>query len=209
MTKIGRTSTIVAALAAMTAVGIVGGGAPAEAAPVVQVERNVSELLTADNPEAVWFDMSAQEQDLVREELNDGAVQISAKKDEGSVSAKVKYSGCWTRAIEATFKGGVTKRKMFSVGQRTEVCAKKGKVTKVKVLSPYSKTYGVVGISVSDPATSKYNAGWEGRGVARTEATLGISIPKVGPIGAKRTICAKLYLNGNGKTSRATEECHA
>lgn len=99
-------------------------------------------MLTADNPEAVWFDMSAQERDLVREELNDGTVQISAKKDEGSVSAKVTYSGCWTRAIEATFKGGVTKRKMFSVGQRTEVCA-------------------------------------------------------------------KLCLNGNGKTSRATEECHA
>lgn len=209
--SITRATSIGAAVASAVVLACLTGTAPAHASTDRRVEENISELVKAKSPGATWAAMSSTEQREITSEFNDATVEVrEVDQPESSlpVTPSARFSGCWTRATEAIFIGGVTKRKMFAVGQRTQACVKSKKVKSVKVISPYSRDYGVAGISVAKPTTGKFNAGYEGRGVARAESTLGLNIPKVGPIGAKRTICAKIYLNANGKSVRFTQECH-
>lgn len=95
-----------------------------------------------------------------------------------------------------------------TLGQLTRVCVKNGKVTKMSVDDAYTDTHGRPFMKMSEPMKATRNVGWEGRGVARSEMVLGIEIPGVGSFGSKRTLCARMNLNADGKHFKGEGRCN-
>lgn len=203
-----RGKVLIAATVALACAAL--STAPASASPPGSNERVRVTVLLEAAEQGRDLALSESDKELLHREIS-GATSVltllPANELSDTAIALAAYTGCWSRAAEQTFYGGVTNAAIFGVGQSTKVCVSSGKVTSVSVINRYMKFYGYPGVSQSSLTANTNNVGWEGRGLAIGTAYFGVKIGDYG-VGAQKTLCTQIRLNANGYSYQASKGCN-
>lgn len=120
-----------------------------------------------------------------------------------ALAKKVGRSGCFSvsRTGKAKARAGNT---LFTYWQTTRVCAKRGRVTSIKVTNAGGETSTPGWRIDRRPTTQVKSVGWEGRSVARYYFVLGVGGWDV----QRPSRCIQLRLNANLRDRRILTHCN-
>lgn len=173
-------------------------------------------VFAAPNPRAAYAGLSAADKDAVKQvETPASVINVkSALRGLGTLAGKTApnlasaeaaaYSGCW--ALTDTWaEKAAAGNTILTYWQATEVCVSNGTVTSVYVYNYGGETSTPGWSQYASPTKATFNAGWEGRGLARVYYHL--SVPVYGVI---QTVspCGQLRLNANGYSYAVSSSCN-
>lgn len=196
-------------LAVVTCVGVRAGPAAAESS-AAKVKRLMTKVLKAKNPKKTYNALSKSDKALIKKELTGGARKTrilggtSANATMNSATPQNSSGTCWSKGIEASRWGGITKAKLLSVTITTRVCVASGAVTSVEVSEAFQTVYSAaLGWHKNGVSDSSLNAGWEGRGVGRGEFTWGAGDWDL----LFTTVCGQMRLNADMVHYAGSDSC--
>ncbi len=213
-----------AAVAAVVAIGT--WAMPAQAAPpyaatsALQVATRVE---ASTDPTAAYLELNARDRaafdsvrKVARNEVTVTAEGVgatagrlmpaqSARELASSVegqSFRATFRGCWALKVSSSGKARAGNT-LFTYGQSTRICVKKGRASSVRVYNVWDET-STPGWRVDKPATrTTFNAGWEGRGRAKYYFVLGVGGWDI----QHPTTCLQLRLNRDASHYQANRTC--
>ena len=154
--------------------------------------------------------LSKSDKALIKKELTGGARKTrilggtSANATMNSATPQNSSGTCWSKGIEASRWGGITKAKLLSVTITTRVCVASGAVTSVEVSEAFQTVYSAaLGWHKNGVSDSSLNAGWEGRGVGRGEFTWGAGDWDL----LFTTVCGQMRLNADMVHYAGSDSC--
>lgn len=144
--------------------------------------------------------LSTSEKALVQKEFGAATTTL----EEQVTVEPMAFSGCWSKAIEVTVYVGITKAKVFTVGQTTKVCVTSGSVSSVTVPNKYLLLHGYVGVYSKGVTSGTNDVNWEGRGVAIGTVAIGVNGWDI----SKTSQCVQMRLNADGVHYQGSTSCN-
>ena len=152
---------------------------PAEAASsnsaaAKKVRKLISKVIKLKNPKKTYSKLSKSEKALIKKELTGGArkTRVLGGTSANAQAVPRSTSNCWSKAVESSRWGGITKAKLLSVTNTTRVCVSGGVVTQVAIPEALQQVHSAaLGWRKSAVEKSALSVGWEGRGVVRGDFT--------------------------------------
>ena len=197
---------LVAALAtAAIASPVVAANATTPTVPGISI---ASSVFNSPDPAASYAALSASEQNEFNEAESPAATTLLSQSTAG-LPAGTTPSAALAAAFTGTFsvssqwgEQAIAGNTLYTWWQATEVTVSAGTVTKVRVYN-YGYETDTPGWSKNTITTSKYNAGWEGRGVVDAQFVLG-----VGGWDIQHTDnCGQIRVNADGNHYSTSTSC--
>ena len=200
---------LVVLFATLTLTPTVGTSYKAEAASpsseAAKVRKIIKKVIKAKNPKKTYKALSAKDKKLLKKELVSGRVKTRVFGGGPSPLTMPQGSSegsCWSKTVENTFYGGITRSRMFAVTNTTRVCIENGVAREVSVVEAFQEAFSW-GWHGSGVSKSVLNVGWEGRGVARGSFAWGAG----GWDLLGKLLCSQMRLNQNFLNYAASQKC--
>lgn len=169
-----------------------------------KVKKIIKKVIKAKNPKKTYKALSSANKKLLKKELKSGPVKtrvISGTSPLAMPQGSTDGS-CWSKTVENTFYGGVTRSRLFAVTNTTRVCIENGAVKQVSVVEAFQEAFSM-GWHGKGVSKSVLNVGWEGRGVARGSFAWGAG----GWDLLSKLLCSQMRLNKNFVNYAASQKC--
>lgn len=211
-------------LALATGALLLSAPAAANAATVEQGTSVGTSVFSSQNPQAAYRALGASERaafdsvhkvdrtsTTVRAQgvgANEGtrlspsrAAKLGSTRRGALVSPR--YSGCWAMQVSGSARAAAGNT-LYTYGQSTQVCVRNNRVSGITVYNVWNETSTPGWRIDKRPTTSRFNAGWEGRGLAQYYFVLGAGGWDI----QRPTTCLQLRLNANGYNYSHSRSCN-
>lgn len=192
-----RTARLVPLLLALLFGLVLVTGAPATPAQAAssasRVKTLISKIIKSKHPKKTYYALPKKDRALVYKEVKNGSIKLRIIKSTPSNSVSPNSGSttrCWQKTLESSYYGGVTRSRLFSTTNTTNVCVSGGSVSLVNLPQRFQSAFWI-GWQPDGVDKATFNAGWEGRGAALGKFSWGAA----GWYPWHKTLCAQLRLN--------------